>query len=137
MFYYNMLMHLDVTKKIKRLRKERGFTTQFMADQLSIDLSAYSRLESGNTLSWSKYLEDILIIFDLRPEEFFSGIDTKVKIKNQSGSYDGNNMHVENLYADDKINVDKMIALYKQTLKEKDTLIEHLYKIIDKLTAKT
>lgn len=129
-------MHLGVTKKIKRLRKERGFTTQFMADQLSIDLSAYSRLESGNTLSWSKYLEDILIIFDLKPEEFFSGIDTKVKIKNQSGSY-GGNMHVENLYANDKINVNNMIALYQQTLKEKDTLIEHLYKIIDKLTAKT
>jgi transcriptional regulator with XRE-family HTH domain len=40
-------MHLEIIKKIRQLRIEKGITKEEMAYRLCIDLSAYKRLESG------------------------------------------------------------------------------------------
>jgi hypothetical protein len=58
----------------------------------------------------------------------------KVNIKNKTGSY-GGNLHVENLYAKDKSEENKIFELYAERLNEKDKLIEKLYNIIDKLNS--
>ena len=53
-------MHKDIVKRIRKLRKDKNFSTQEMAERLNIDLSAYTRLESGKTYTWAKYLDDLL-----------------------------------------------------------------------------
>ena len=53
-------MHTEVIRKIKKLRIEKGLSQIDMAEKLHIDKSAYTRLESGKTFSWAKYLEDLL-----------------------------------------------------------------------------
>ncbi len=118
-------MHTEIIKKIRKLRVEKGITPIQMADKLNIDISAYNRLESGKTLTWAKYLEDLLIIFDISPEDFFRGIGTKINITNQKGSF-GGNAHVENLYADNKEKTEKIESLYKERLKDKDVIIQQL-----------
>jgi transcriptional regulator with XRE-family HTH domain len=128
------MMNTEVLKKIKKLRRERFISTIDMAEKLNIDVTAYTRLESGNTLTWAKYLEDILVIFEIEPADFFKGIESKVNIKNKTGSY-GGNLHVENLYAKDKSQENKIFELYAERLNEKDKLIEKLYNIIDKLNS--
>lgn len=100
-----------------------------MSERLSIDNSAYTRLESGKTLTWAKYLEDLLCIFEVTPESFFEGMGKNVKITNNEGSY-GGNLHVENLNAENKEKDKKIEQLYLERLKDKDMLIIELQKLL-------
>ena len=96
-----------------------------MADKLNISLSAYNKLESGTSLSWAKYLEDILHVLDISFEEFFEGIVSNYTITNKKGS-SGGNVHVENLYADNMVKSNKIEALYEQSIQNKDVIIKFL-----------
>lgn len=71
-------MQAQIVSKIRKLRRERGFTQPQMADLLHIDKSVYARLETGETSSWAKYLEEILVVFDITPEKFFEGIGQNI-----------------------------------------------------------
>jgi transcriptional regulator with XRE-family HTH domain len=126
-------MHLAVVKKIKNLSKSRNITAQEMADKLNIDLSAYHRLESGKTYTWSKYLDDLLAIFEISVEDFFHGIGQGVNVSNKNGSF-GGNLHVENIYADNREILVKIEQMYEERLRDKDAMIAQLQKIIEKLT---
>ncbi|MFA9229095.1 MAG: helix-turn-helix domain-containing protein, partial [Agathobacter rectalis] len=46
-------MQQDIIKKIKRIRREKGISQIEMADRLSINKTAYTRLESGETSTWA------------------------------------------------------------------------------------
>ena len=93
-----------------------------MADKLNISLSAYNKLESGSSLTWAIYLENILNILDISYEDFFDGIVSNYNINNKKGSI-GGNIHVENLYADNKENDNKIGALYETRISDKDAII--------------
>ena len=82
-------MHQDITTKIKTLRKQRNLTTQDMAERLNIDISAYTRLESGKTFTWAKYLDELLSAFDMSAEDFFSDLSSNVNISNKNNSFGG------------------------------------------------
>ena len=58
-------MHQEIVNRIKYLRKIKNISTQEMSNRLNIDLSAYHRLESGRTFTWAKYLNELLIIFEI------------------------------------------------------------------------
>ena len=106
-------MNNQITTKIRKIRKEKGITQLQMAERLNIDTSAYARLETGITATWAKYLEDILIIFELTPEKFFEGIGSNIIITNQQGSY-GGNANVEHLHAENKEINFKLIETLEQ-----------------------
>ncbi|ELY1977896.1 helix-turn-helix transcriptional regulator [Flavobacterium psychrophilum] len=125
-------MHTEIIKKLKKLRVEKNITPLEMSEKLHIDISAYNRLESGKTLTWAKYLEDLLVILEVTPEDFFTGITTKFNIIKNNSSY-GGNVNVENFYTDNKEKIEKIESLYEERLKDKDTIIFQLQKIIDKL----
>lgn len=127
-------MHVEVIKKIKQLRIAKGLTPLQMSEKLNIDMSAYTRLEAGKTLTWAKYLEDLLQIFETTPDVFFEDIGKNIKITNSSGSY-GGNVHVENLFADNKEKMEKIEFLYLERLKDKDLMIKELQNIIKNLNS--
>ncbi len=129
-------MHSEIVKKIKKIRVEKGISTLQMAEKLHIDPTAYTRLESGKTNSWSKYFEDILNIFDISPEIFFEGVGKNINITNKKGSF-GGNANIENLYLDNKEKTEKIEKLYEERLKDKDQMIEQLKSIISDLSNKS
>ena len=67
-------MNQEIVKKLKKLRIEKGFSKQDMAEKLNIELSAYIRLESGRVNTWGKYFREICLIFKINPSEFFDDI---------------------------------------------------------------
>jgi transcriptional regulator with XRE-family HTH domain len=100
-------MNSEVVGKIKRLRIAKGFNHLDMADKLHITRSAYQRLESGETYSWAKYLDELMTILDTSPNDFFSDIGKKtINQTNLSGSV---GYVVENLYQDNKEITQKLI----------------------------
>ena len=67
-------MNQEIVKKLKKLRVEKGFSKQDMAEKLNIELSAYIRLESVRVNTWGKYFKEICLIFKINPSEFFDDI---------------------------------------------------------------
>ena len=79
-------MHKIIVKKIETLRREKGFSTEDMAAKLNVDPSAYTRLESAKTLTWAKYIEQLLPILDISMEDFFGNRETNTNVVNEKGS---------------------------------------------------
>ena len=124
------IMNRQIVTKIRKIRKEKGITQLQMAERLSIDASAYARLETGATSTWAKYLEDILSIFELSPEKFFEGIGSNIIITNQQGSY-GGNANVEHLHAENKEVGRKLIETLERENAHLKSEIDFLRKMLE------
>lgn len=120
-------MNTEIVGKIKKLRIAKGFSHNDMADRLNITRSAYQRLESGETYSWAKYLDEIMATLETTSKEFFNDIGKKVIHQinqDQSVGYIGGN-----LYQDNK-------EITEQLIKAKDQLIAQLQSEIEYLRNK-
>ena len=104
-----MNLQSQIVSKIKRLRHEKGYSQPQMAERLNIEKSAYSRLETGKTYSWAKYLEELLTVFEITPDKFFEDIGADIIINNTNCAC-GGNANVENLYAENREVYEKLIA---------------------------
>ena len=115
-------MNREVVEKIKRLRVAKGLNHLDMADKLHITRSAYQRLESGETYSWAKYLDELMTILETTPNEFFADIGKKtINQTNNSGSIG----YVVILHVELKETYEKLIA-------SKDEQIALLKSLLDK-----
>ena len=104
-----MNLQSQIVSKIKRLRHEKGFSQPQMAELLHMEKSVYARLETGKTYSWAKYLEELLVIFEITPDKFFEGIGTNVVINNENCPY-GGNANIENMYIENREVYERLIA---------------------------
>jgi transcriptional regulator with XRE-family HTH domain len=63
---------MQIGQKIKKLRELKNLTQDYMAQELGVTQSAYSRMEVGDTeLTYSK-LEKIADVLDMKPEEIIA-----------------------------------------------------------------
>lgn len=108
MFVFKLVvMNQEIVEKIKRLRISKGLNHVDMADKLHVTRSAYQRLESGETYSWAKHLDELMAILETTPNEFFSDIGKKtINQTNNSGSIG----YVEILHQENKEVYEKLIA---------------------------
>jgi transcriptional regulator with XRE-family HTH domain len=118
----NKSMNQEVVEKIKRLRIAKGLNHLDMADKLNITRSAYQRLESGETYSWAKYLEELLDVLETSPKDFFSDIGKKIINQN---NYTGSIGYVETLHQENK-------DVYEKLITAKDEQIALLKSLLDK-----
>ncbi|MFY8111159.1 MAG: helix-turn-helix domain-containing protein [Flavobacterium sp.] len=110
---------MEIGKKLRTLRAERGFTQEKMADLLSIPQASYSNLENNKGRIDLKTIQKIAEIYemdviDLLKEEGFSF--------HQNNKKGDNNGLVINQISD------KLIEQYEIRLKEKDEVIADLRK---------
>ena len=63
-----LFMKSVIGKRIRYLRKSKGITQEQMADLIGISQSAYSRIEKGESHSWSIHLEKIASILETKVE---------------------------------------------------------------------
>ena len=99
---------------------------------MHIDQSVYARLEQGETNTWAKYFEDLLNIFEITPEKFFEGIETKVVINNHNDCTYSGNSNVEHQYPTNQEFYEKLIAQYEKLLSSKDEQIALLKELLEK-----
>ncbi|MDR2057269.1 MAG: helix-turn-helix domain-containing protein [Dysgonamonadaceae bacterium] len=104
-----MNLQLQIVSKVKRLRLEKGLSQSQMAELLNMEKSVYARLETGKTYSWAKYLEELLVVFEITPDKFFEDIGANVVI-NDSNYPCGKNANIENLYSKNREIYEKLIA---------------------------
>lgn len=116
-------MNRTVGAKIRHLRKTRGYSQEEVAEKLSISQSAYARIENGESQSWASHIEQLSIIFEVKPKSFLSKHKDDTTTKKQK----------DKLLLRDSLIVlnevyQKLIDQYEKRLQEKDELIALLKK---------
>jgi len=63
----------DIRERIKKIRVEKGYSQEYMADRLNISQNAYHKLERGHTrINLQKFLE-ISKILEVETSELING----------------------------------------------------------------
>ena len=67
-------MKIAIGKQIKALRKNKGVSQEAVADYLNISQSAYSRIENGDSNSWSIHFDKLCNFYVIKPARMFKRI---------------------------------------------------------------
>ncbi|WP_262710616.1 helix-turn-helix domain-containing protein [Flavobacterium restrictum] len=108
---------------MKKLRKLNGFTLEEICEQLSISPSTYTRMEKGETATWTSMIDKICGVYKIEPEELLLSEEKYILINNNQngGSTTLTGNIINNLS-------EKVIELYDKMLVEKDIKIADLEK---------
>ena len=115
-------MNQEITSKIKKLRKEKGFSQTYMADRLNITRTAYHNLESGESYSWAKYLNELMCALETTPKDFFCDIGNRTIQQNNCSFTDNSVGYVETLHQENREVYEKLIASKDKQI----TLLENM-----------
>ena len=112
---------MTISSKIKKTREKKGFSQEYMAENLNISQSAYSKLERRDKAINIEKLIEISRLLEVDPMDFFTkSDDVTFNNCNQSG-YNNHNYLPE-----------KLISLFENQIKEQQKEIDYLRKIVDK-----
>lgn len=121
-----------ILQKIKEVRRNKGFSNEYMAHMLDMSVSAYNKLERNETTLSVERLLIISNILELSLTEVFE-IRTG-DVLNQNFKDNTNAIgKIETYYQDNQEKIQKIEELYRLLIKEKDEKIAFLRSVIDKL----
>lgn len=123
-----------IGQRIKALRVSKGLSQADVAGALHISQPTLQRIEQGESSVWAKYLNDICVYFEVKPEEIVAAQEQNVQLNydNASGVSANNNSEVTNHIYHNEIS-EKLIQQYELRLAERDQLIADLKARIEKL----
>lgn len=119
----------NVGINIRKLREKKGFSQEYVAQELGINQSTYGKLERENTkinidrlLRISEILEeDVINLLDSKPQNTFHQT-------NQGNGYS----YVENINNENAELLKELKEVYEKLIKSKDEQIELLKSLITK-----
>jgi len=106
--------------KIKKLRALKNLTQAFMAAQLDITQSGYSRLENNEVdLPFSK-LERIAEVFEMKPEDIIAFDEKYVfnQMHNQTANAYGLTINSNNQYSEELTKLSERLTALENLIKE-------------------
>ena len=126
---------ITITDRIKEIRKNKGFSHEYMAHKFDLSQPAYSKIEKNETVlsvdrlfKIAEILETTISdILDINPSNIYN------QNNHDNGTFVGH-YDIQNLYQDNKEKSRKVELLYESRLQDKDTVIEQLQNIIEKLS---
>ena len=116
----------QIGQKIKKLRELRNFTQSYMAEELGLSQSAYSKLELGEIEITYNKLERVAEVLGMRPEEVISFNESMVF--NVMHNQTGNGFVITNnqLTESEKHLYEEQISLLKEELSYLKRLLEQV-----------
>jgi len=109
-------MNTTIGKKLRDIRKQKGWSQEHVADSLYLSQSAYARIENGESCSWANNLEQICKVFEITPEELVKNENEVIINNNQQGGSSNNAIVINQLS-------EKLIEQYEERIKElKETI---------------
>ena len=116
-------MNIQIGNKIRRLRENKGFSQEEMAERLQISRSAYSRIETGETNSWVNHIEKLCENLDIKPEDFFINSDNNINTNQDNASAVQTNTHHDTHITINQLS-EKVIEMYEERIRELKEQIE-------------
>lgn len=121
-------MNSKIGQKIRRFRKQRGMSQEQVADYLNITQSTYSRIENGESRTWSEYLDKLCEVLEIEPEELFK--TDKLINNNIETNHGVGYAEVANILSE------KLISQMEERIQEKNIRIIQLETEIERLKSK-
>jgi transcriptional regulator with XRE-family HTH domain len=122
-------MNDEIVAKIKKLCTAKGLSQAQIADSLNITRTAYQKMESGESCSWAKYLDELMNLLETTPKDFFSDIGRQ--IFNQT-NYDGSIGYVASLNQENKETMQKLISNLENEISHLKEEIAFLHDLLNK-----
>lgn len=114
----------NVYETIRKARTAKGFSQEYMAENLGISQRQYSRLENGESEITLSYLDKISKQLDIKLSELFT------EVMQENHGQKGGFANAANIIINEAS--EKLIEQYKARIKDKDEEIQHLKKLLDK-----
>lgn len=102
---------------IRKIREQKGFSQEYMANTLNISQASYARMENEETKITVERLQKIAEILETSIVDFFNTDKFTIHNQNYEGSY-GGNAYVQHLNVENKEATEKLIASYEERIKE-------------------
>lgn len=118
----------NIGVNIRRIREQKGFSQEYLADMLDISQASYARLESEETKITVERLSKIAEILEVSILDFFNNDRFVIHNQNYDNAY--GNAYVQNLTIENKEATAKLIESYELRIKEKDEQISFLKSLI-------
>lgn len=116
-------MNTQVGNKIRRLRENKGFSQEEMAERLNISRSAYGRIETGETNTWVNHIEKLCQELDMKIEDFFMNSDNNINTNQDNASAVQTNTHQDTHITINHLS-EKVIELYEEKIQELKEQVE-------------
>lgn len=127
-------MNTTIGNKLKKLRKNKSWSQEQVADLLNLSQSSYARIESGESHSWASHLEKICEIFEILPEELVK--NDNVVIGNIGTNNGVGYAKVVNQLSEKLLEqLEKQLVEKDKRIEEKDDIIKDLKNTIAELKA--
>ena len=111
---------MNIIESIKKIRKHRGVSQEYIASHLNISQSAYHKIEVGETELTTERLQQILNILEIDLSELI-------------GKADNHNMGGRKHCCREECEMmRRLVILYERRLKEQNTLINFLQQELEK-----
>lgn len=101
---------------IRKIREQKGFSQEYMANILNISQASYARMENEETKITVERLQKIAEILETSIVDFFNNDRYIIHNQNYDSSY--GNAYVHNLTIENKEATEKLIASYEERIKE-------------------
>ena len=122
----------NILEKIKDIRKQKGYSHEYMAHQLDMSQPAYSKIEKNETVLSVDRLYKIAEILETPVNDILQ-IKPNNIYNQTNNDYSVGHQEVAHLYQENKEKADKIELLYEARLKDKETMIAQLQKIVERL----
>ena len=111
---------MNIIESIKKMRKHKGISQEYIAGHLNISQSAYHKIEVGETELTTDRLQQILNVLETDLSELI-------------GKADNHNMGGRKHCCREECEMmRRLVILYERRLKEQNTLINFLQQELDK-----
>lgn len=116
--------------KIRKYRTEKGYTQEFMANQLGISQNAYHKIESGQTQVKAQTLEQIADVLEVDRTKLLNGEGGKYKVRqsNHDQSTGHLDIHEEESFIEERKVWQALEKSLRETIESQKQLIEMLQK---------
>jgi len=123
----------DYIQNIKKIREEKGISQEYMAMELGISQSTYTKVERGEVNLYVDRLLKIADILDVGLSKIFNESTSKIFNVNSNDSSTNTNQVqvVENLYNDNKEIINKLQNILEEENKHLKEEIVFLRKMIE------
>ena len=124
-------MNNSIGENIRRHREFKGFSQEYMAQELGINQSSYAKIEKENTKLTVDRLQRIAEVLEVEISSLLNSSKQPIfNQTNENGSYA--NGYIENLHIENKEIVEKLLKSKDELIGKLEKQIAFLQKLIEK-----
>lgn len=124
-------MNNSIGENIRRHREFKGFSQEYMAQELGINQSSYAKIEKENTKLTVERLQRISEVLEVEISSLLNSSKQPIfNQTNENGSY--GNGYIENLHIENKEITEKLLQSKEDLIQKLEEQIGFLQKLIEK-----